>query len=197
MPGLHGSGSGHWQTWWQYQDMRALRVEQDDWAVPDIDAWAANVRRAISKIEQPVWIVAHSFGCLASLRVVHENSDGIAGLLLVAPADPDKFSVADRLPQGELDVPSILVASTSDPWLRFDKAVRMANVWGSQLVNAGNAGHINTESGFGMWIEGMVLFNQMKRSKADNCSSQNRLTTQTGLYDRIPPAMQQWIVDAI
>lgn len=197
VPGLHGSGPGHWQTWWQHQDMRALRVEQGDWAVPDIDAWAANVRRAISKIGQPVWIVAHSFGCLASLRVVHKNSDGIAGLLLVAPADPDKFSVAAQLPQSGLDVPSTLVASTTDPWLHFDKAVRLANIWGSQLVNAGDAGHINTESGFGMWIEGMVLFNQMKRCKADPCSSQNRLATQAALYDRTPSAMQQWKVEAI
>ena len=129
---------------------------------PDIDVWANNVRRAISKIDEPVWIVAHSFGCLASLRVVQESSDGIAGMLLVALADPDKFSVADQLPQHKLDIPSLLVASTTDPWLHFDKAVRLANVWGCQLVNAGNAGHINTESGFGMWIEGVVLLNRIK-----------------------------------
>lgn len=162
IPGLHGSGPGHWQTWWQYQDLRALRVEQENWAIPDIDAWARNIRRAISRIDEPPWIVAHSFGCLASLRMIQESSDGIAGLLLVAPADPDKFSVSDRLPQSELDVPSVLVASTTDPWLCFNKAAHLANIWGSQLVNAGNAGHINTESGFGMWIEGMALLNLMK-----------------------------------
>lgn len=184
VPGLHGSGSGHWQTWWQYQDSRSLRVEQDDWAMPDIDAWAANIRREISGIEEQVWIVSHSFGCLASLRVAQENSDGIAGLLLVAPADPDKFSVADRLPQSELDVPSILVASTTDPWLRFDKADRLANVWRSRLVNAGNAGHINTESGFGMWVEGIVLFNQMKRCKADTTFHKTDWTLKPGYMIR-------------
>lgn len=167
MPGLHGSGCRHWQTWWQNQDARALRVEQEDWVKPDIDAWANNICRAISRIGEPVWLVAHSFGCLASLRVVQENSSGIAGLLLVALADPDKFSLAHRLPQGKLNMPSILVASTTDPWLRFDKAVRLANTWGSQLVNAGDAGHINTESGFGMWIEGMMLLSQMKQRRTN------------------------------
>lgn len=156
--------------------------------MPDIDAWAANIRRAISRIEQPVWIVAHSFGCLASLRVIRESSEGIAGLLLVAPADPDKFSVADRLPQNELDVPSMLVASTTDPWLRFDKAVHLANVWGSRLVNAGDAGHINTESGFGMWIEGMALLNQMKRRITDAAFTQGRLDTQAALHDLMQAA---------
>ncbi|WP_042570518.1 alpha/beta hydrolase, partial [Ralstonia solanacearum] len=42
-------------------------------------------------------LVAHSFGCLASLHWAAQARDAVAGVLLVAPADPDKFGVADRL----------------------------------------------------------------------------------------------------
>lgn len=161
VPGLHGSGTGHWQTWWQQQYPNVLRVEQDDWEVPDLDAWAANVRRAIDQTDGLVWIVAHSFSCLASLRAVADDHARIGGLLLVAPADPEKFSVVERLPKNVLDIPSILVASTSDPWLSLNKAVHWANLWGSHLVNIGDAGHINIESGFGPWPGGLVLLQKL------------------------------------
>lgn len=44
--------------------------------------------------------------------------------LLVAPADPDKFGIADWLPQGRLPVPSAMVLSTSDPWLSLHAGLR-------------------------------------------------------------------------
>ena len=162
VPGLHGSAAGHWQSWWQQNDRNAVRVEQTDWSTPDLDAWYRQVRAAVCEAEGEVWIVAHSFGCLASLRVAQENSEKIRGLFLVAPADPDKFGVADKLPQ-RLDVPSIFVASRSDPWLDFDKAQHWAEILGSQFIDFGNVGHINIESGFGAWQQGFDLFGQFKR----------------------------------
>ena len=35
VPGLEGSGEGHWQRWWLTQDPDARIVEQDDWHRPD------------------------------------------------------------------------------------------------------------------------------------------------------------------
>jgi predicted alpha/beta hydrolase family esterase len=43
----------------------------------------------------------------------------IAAALLVAPADPDKFSIGDLLPAGAWPVPSTMVLSLTDPWLGF------------------------------------------------------------------------------
>jgi predicted alpha/beta hydrolase family esterase len=162
VPGLHGSAAGHWQTWWQQKDRNALRVEQADWSTPDLDAWQGQVRAAVLAADNEVWIVAHSFGCLASLCVAQEYSGKIAGLFLVAPADPDKFGVVDQLPK-VLDVPSLFVGSHSDPWLAFDKAQRWSKTLGSQFIDLGNAGHINIESGFGAWQQGVDLFGQFKR----------------------------------
>ncbi len=162
VPGLHGSGSGHWQTWWQRQDRAALRVEQDDWDTPDLDAWADKVHSAVKEAHGEVWIVAHSFGCLASLHVAQECAARISGLFLVAPADPDKFGVAARLPQA-LEIPSVFVASRSDPWLSFGKAQRWAEVLGSRFVDLGAAGHINVEAGYGAWQQGFDLFGGFRR----------------------------------
>lgn len=163
VPGLHGSANGHWQTWWQTKDRNARRVEQDDWSKPDLDVWTEKVQQAARESRCGVWLVAHSFGCLACLRVAQQHPRYIRGLFLVAPADPDKFSVSHRLPQQSLPLPSILVASRTDPWLHFDKAQRWARTLGSRFIDLGEAGHINLDSGFGAWQFGFDLFGQFAR----------------------------------
>jgi len=162
VPGLHGSNEDHWQTWWQEQDRSALRVVQDDWSAPDLDAWAGKVRQAVDEAPCGVWIVAHSFGCLASLLAVQQRTERVKGIFLVAPADPEKFGVSARLPE-TLDVPTLFIASCSDPWLNYGKAKQWANTLGSRFVALGDAGHINPESGFGAWQTGFDLFGSFKR----------------------------------
>jgi predicted alpha/beta hydrolase family esterase len=163
VPGLHGSGADHWQTWWQQKDRNALRVEQDDWREPNLDRWMKNLRHAMDQSPGDVWIVAHSFGCLASILLAQQRPDKIKGMLLVAPASPEKFSVAERMPPHILPIATVLVASRSDPWLPFAEAQRLAESLGSQFVDAGDAGHINAESGFGAWQAGFNLFGELVR----------------------------------
>ena len=67
----------------------------------------------------------------------------------MAPAEPDKFDVADRLPPSHWTLPTTLVASDTDPWMSADSAHRWARRWGSGYLNLGDAGHVNAESGFG------------------------------------------------
>ena len=161
VPGLHGSGAAHWQTWWKQNDRNACSIELDDWDAPDLDTWSNRIRDAVRCAQRDVWIVAHSFGCLASLRVAQEYPDRIGGLFLVAPADPDKFGVTALLPQ-TLAVPALFVSSRSDPWLEFDKAKRWATSLDSRFIDLGDAGHINVESGFGPWQHGFDLFLRFK-----------------------------------
>ena len=68
--------------------------------------------------------------------------------LLVAPADPDKFGVAEHLPTRRLPLPSTMVLSRSDPWLSLSAGQRWAARWGSHVVDLGDAGHINGVSGY-------------------------------------------------
>jgi predicted alpha/beta hydrolase family esterase len=39
----------------------------------------------------------------------------------------------------------------------LERARQFAEVWGSEFVNIGAAGHINTASGYGEWPEGLAL----------------------------------------
>lgn len=156
VPGLRNSGPAHWQTLWQTRHAHA-RVEQADWSTPRLADWTAALDRHIRTAARKVVLVAHSFGCLAAIQRLGERSSDVGAALLVAPADPDKFGLAGELRLGRLPVPTILVASVNDPWLSYDRAAGMAERLGAVLVNAGAAGHINAESGYGEWPEGERL----------------------------------------
>jgi predicted alpha/beta hydrolase family esterase len=79
----------------------------------------------------------------------------------VAPADPDKFGVAELLPALALPCPSILVSSTNDPWMSGASAAAWAGRWGSELVDGGRLGHINADSGLGDWPFGADLLHRL------------------------------------
>ncbi len=151
VPGLHGSGAEHWQSWLQGQVDGAVRVEQDDWSAPDLERWSERVAETLTNLgDGPHVVVAHSFGCLATVRAATTHpSLGIAQVLLVAPAEPSRFDIARALPQARLAVRSCVVASDNDPWMTATQAHAWALGWGSDWINLGNAGHINVDSGYG------------------------------------------------
>lgn len=151
VPGLHDSGPAHWQTWLQAFDRHAVRVEQRDWSTPDLDRWAGRIGSVLDHAGPGRWIAAaHSFGCLALVRHLAQRTDSpVAAALLVAPADPNRFGVAGLLPSRALQVPSTLIGSRTDPWMKAEDARAWARRWGSHWVDLGDAGHINAEAGFG------------------------------------------------
>ncbi len=168
IPGLNSSGSAHWQTWLESQLPDAVRVIQGDWKRPDLPEWSSRIRREISRRSGPILIAAHSFGALAAVQAAEDYSHRIAGALLVAPADPDKFGVTDLLPAARLSFPSVLVASTNDRWLSIERAQGLAARWGALLVHLGDAGHINTESGYGPWPGSLALLRQLETEAHTN-----------------------------
>ena len=151
VPGLHGSGAEHWQTWLHDQFDGAARVEQDAWSVPDLDRWSERVAQTVDALGPgPHVLVAHSFGCLATLHAAARRPDWVGSqLLLVAPAEPARFDIAHRLPQTRLAQDSCVVGSDNDPWMSATQARAWALRWGSDWINLGQAGHINVDSGFG------------------------------------------------
>lgn len=162
VPGLHGSGPDHWQSWLQGHYRHAVRVEQDDWAVPDVDRWADRIAATLRRHRPARWVaVAHSFGCLALARYVARQPGAdtfpVRAAVLVAPAEPDKFGVSELLPSSLLPFQSVLVGSRNDPWMRLERAREWAGLWGSQLIDLGEAGHINPTAGFGPWPYGKAL----------------------------------------
>lgn len=183
VPGFHGSGEAHWQSWLQQRLAGAERVGGIDWEQPVLAHWAAAVRSAIDRAAGPVWLVGHSFGGLASVVAAADRPDKVAGVLLVAPADPERFtplgpkpehaafgeptgvgSVAPLLPRQALAMPGVVVASTNDPWAKFSVSAYWANRWGCRLISAGAAGHLNVDSGHGPWPEGLALLQAMQEA---------------------------------
>ncbi|TAG80198.1 MAG: alpha/beta hydrolase [Burkholderiales bacterium] len=176
VPGLYGSGELHWQTWIEQQIEGARRVEQRDWNSARLDEWSDALLAAINESAKPVWIIAHSFGCLVTAAAAQRCTNRIRGAMLVAPANPERFSVhgleprttvgsiSSKLPHTALGFPAVVVASTNDPWMRFTTANVWAERWGARLVNLGAAGHINAEAGFGPWQQGLDLFNGLREA---------------------------------
>jgi predicted alpha/beta hydrolase family esterase len=182
IPGFHGSSSGHWQTWLQSRLPDSRRLNGVDWERPVLSEWVRAINLHIDDSPGNVWIVAHSFGCLAAVAAAAERADKVAGALLVAPANPRRFTpsgfsgtdlssqpgnLAEFLPYRHLPLMGLVVASLNDPWLGFEETQYWARRWGFALYNAGKVGHINVESGHGPWALVQELLRTM-RSAAES-----------------------------
>ncbi|WP_109111488.1 alpha/beta hydrolase [Azospirillum sp. TSO35-2] len=157
VPGLYDSGPEHWQTHWQARHGFWQRIAQRDWNTADIERWIGAIRRLLGPRSRPAILVGHSFGALASCCLAADRSHAIAGLMVVAPAEPSRFEAEDRVPTTPLGVPAVVVASHNDPVMRFPRAVHWAGAWQAELVDLGEAGHINAEAGFGPWPYGLRI----------------------------------------
>jgi uncharacterized protein len=185
VPGLHGSGPDHWQTWFERQLPDCIRVMQSDWSDPDLPAWSAKLRRELSRAPGRVYVVAHSFGCLSAVQAAFDYRESIDGLMLVAPVDPDRFGFSAAIPERRLGVPSVVVASTSDPWMSFRRAMEWSEDWGAEFINLGPAGHINPESGYGPWPRGLSILRYLRHEKIEfvpECHRSNELYHQLGEF---------------
>jgi uncharacterized protein len=167
VPGLHGSGPDHWQTWLERQLPECVRVMQTDWSEPDLPKWSAKLRRELSRAPGRVTLVAHSFGCLAAVQAAFDYRESIDGLMLVAPADPERFGLSPAIPERPLGMPAVVVASTNDPWMPFRTAVERAEDWGAELINLGPAGHVNPQSGYGAWPRGLSILDNLRRERLE------------------------------
>ena len=165
VPGYTNSGPDHWQSRWQHRLSTAHRVEQDDWDSPARDAWVSRLLRTVERCRRPVILVAHSLGVITVVHAAPMLPKVVRGAFLVAAPDveaPELTPPIERsfapIPHDPLPFPSLLVASRSDPYCAYGRAEDFAFAWGSALLNAGEAGHINTASGYGLWPEGLMRF---------------------------------------
>lgn len=170
IPGLYGSGPGHWQHGWLGDIEDSVLVDQGDWVRPDRDRWVETLARAV--VAHPgALLVGHSLGVMTIVHLASERPDlPIGGALLVAPADVETAAGTITgiesfapIPTRALTFPSIVVASRDDRWMNFGKARVYANLWESAFVDLGRAGHINAETGLGGWARGRALLARLDR----------------------------------
>lgn len=164
IPGLFGSGEGHWQRHWLADHPEAALVEQRDWDRPTLADWRGALEQEILRHEA-VDLVAHSLGSILVASLADRPiAARVRSALLVAPCDLEE---TDRLnpgaiafgsaPRNRLPFPSLVVGSLNDHYMPFARLRRLCGEWGSDLVDLGPAGHINIESGFGRWPRGYDL----------------------------------------
>jgi predicted alpha/beta hydrolase family esterase len=78
----------------------------------------------------------------------------VIGALLVAPADIDGDWVKPGslyegfrpIPMAKLPFPSVMAASTNDPYLSLDRANEFGDAWGSRIENVGPLQHIGSNA---------------------------------------------------
>lgn len=167
VPGYTNSGPDHWQSRWEQKLSTARRVEQQEWSKPVREDWVQAVANAANEAEKPVVLVAHSLGIPTAIHAVPLITKPIAGGFFVAPPDvanaairPKHLMTFGPYPVDPLPFPSVIVASRNDEFCDYSVAERLASDWGSLLIDAGEAGHINSEAGFGPWPEGSMVFAQ-------------------------------------
>jgi len=199
VPGLNGSGPDHWQTWAEQEIPDCRRVSGISFDKPVIAAWADAIRKNIRDEPGSVILIAHSFGCLASVVAIADNETKVAGVVLVAPASPQRFSATglihdnalpsstlmSHIPSKPLGVPGMLIASTDDPWMKITHSQYWADSWGMRFSWIRNAGHINVDSGYGPWpalphlvqkFREQLLSIPLGQIQAQSQSSKNRFT---------------------
>jgi uncharacterized protein len=125
------------------------------------------LEQAVAEMGESPVLVAHSLGCLCVANWAARTTFKIRGALLVAPPDPKEASFPSEatdfspVPLHPFAFPSIVVASSNDPYGSLEFARACATGWGSRFVNIGPAGHINSESGHGDWPEGWALYQEL------------------------------------
>ena len=84
-------------------------------------------------------------------------SEGVRGYAL----DPDNAAFPSpsftQVPESPVPYPTLVVASTNDPYCPIDVTTELASKWVAGFVSVGDRGHISTEPGNGDWQEGWNL----------------------------------------
>ena len=167
LPGLNNSGPQHWQTEWE-TEYHFTRIQQANWDNPVADKWIKTIEEKIvtCPLEQVI-LIGHSLACCTIVKWAEQYRHTIKGALLVAPSDTEAPSYPPGttgfkpMPLFKLPFPSIVIASSDDPYVRIERAAFYAANWGSTLVNAGAQGHINTASALGNWPQGYAILQKL------------------------------------
>ncbi|MFZ4479356.1 MAG: RBBP9/YdeN family alpha/beta hydrolase [Rhodoferax sp.] len=178
LPGWQNSGPDHWQSLWQ-QAYGYTRVEQHDWMRPLRGDWTARLEDVLLQHAEPVILAAHSLGCLlvAAWAAHSRNTHLVKAALLVAPGDAEREELLPVLASWSpislqaLPFSSCLIASRNDPYCTEQRARQFARAWGSRWMDYGTMGHINAESGLGLWNEGHAILAGLDRPGMESKAS--------------------------
>ncbi|MGM5630810.1 alpha/beta fold hydrolase [Apibacter raozihei] len=165
IPGLGGSDTEHWQTYFEKSSESMIRIEQKDWDSPECEDWINTIEKKLQPYydKHEIVLIGHSLGCATIAHWAKKFKKTIKGALLVAPSDIENPAYTfpangfTPMPLEKINFKTVVVYSTDDPWVSVERASYFAKCWGSELRSVGNAGHINVASGYGVWEEGQHI----------------------------------------
>lgn len=155
----------HWQARWQQKLSTGRIVTPQAHYGPERAGWIDAIGKAVDASERPVVFVGHGHGIFAGIAAVPHIGRRVAGAFFAAPYDLGSEQAPVSAPHGwpaqiraRLPFPAMLVASRNDPACSYDAAEALASGWGALVLDAGKAGHIDAEAGYGPWPEGSMAF---------------------------------------
>lgn len=176
VPGLREHVAEHWQTLLAAKLSKVRSVPPLETDKLSLAARVEAIQRQVEQIDGPLIMVAHSAGVLMVLHWAarYGATHPLKGALLAAPPDldtswPEGYPTPESLrangweplPKGRLPFPSIVAASTNDHLASLDAVSRMAQDWGSELINLGAVGHLNPAAGYGEWPQAETFVRQL------------------------------------
>ncbi len=168
LPGLGGSDNEHWQSRFEKVLPNCKRIEQKNWDKPNCEEWVKTINDALKGYDlSKVVLISHSLGGIALSHWVNTYHKKVKGAFIVAPPHVEGVSPEYELntflpvPLKPFLFPTTLVASTNDQWSGIEDSKQLAEHWGSKFINIGDAGHINSDSGFGAWEEGQDILGNL------------------------------------
>jgi predicted alpha/beta hydrolase family esterase len=188
VPGLRGHVADHWQTLLADRLPRVRSVEPGGRDNVDCAARVAVIEQAASSIAGPILVVAHSAGVIMTVHWAHQTQRVIQGALLAVPPDlesplPQGYPAMDALraggwlpiPRSPLPFNSIVIVSRNDPLAHPHRVADFARSWGSRLVDIGEVGHLNPQSGFGEWPDAMQFIRALEAEAEPDIPTENVL----------------------
>ncbi|MEF3691990.1 MAG: alpha/beta fold hydrolase [Candidatus Moraniibacteriota bacterium] len=163
---IHGWGGSPEANWfpWMKKELEKRKISIEVLAMPNTDnpkmeEWLDFMREKIGKIDEDIFLVGHSLGCIAILRYLESLSEGekVGGALLVAG-----FSRSINIPELEnffqtpLDYEKVkksvrqigAINSDNDYYVPMEEGKILEEKLGAKLVVLHKAFHLNEGNGF-------------------------------------------------
>ena len=159
--GWGGSDFPHWQSWLagelakEYGSVNFLCFS--DYDTPKIDVWKSELLETLEDFKPDI-VICHSLANTLWFHLCNTMTlPIIQQLYLVAPpsmhCNIEELSefFPQKAPQNLFAKESLLIGSTNDPYMSIDELKSLQKELDIPLKVLENAGHINSDSGFGEW----------------------------------------------
>ena len=159
--GWGGSDSPHWQSWLaseiakDYGTVSFLKFSDFDF--PNKNRWKEELLKELVDFK-PNIVICHSLANILWFHLCNEeNIKDVEKLFLVAvpslkcEVEEIKSFFPVKAPKNLHAKEVLLVASTNDPYMTQDEAKEVQTLLGVEMEILVDAGHINSDSGYGKW----------------------------------------------